>query len=772
MDDIRETVLKFIRSRKESVLPFMLSLVLSFAMFDIYENNAFLWWIPIIAVTLITFEVGEFVNKHHFVGSIALVVIIFVCFYAFFGLISGVDYGNTFQRWLLTGADDIDTRFEYLLALLISFVPFYAICIFYFTKVLYRMFFVTLISIIPCALYVKSLAEIDNFWLALTALLNVSIFLVHVRSAEDRNRKIVGGKTAVLSAVTFMFALLVVSAAIPKENDARYYDRFEELFMDTDLQTELRLDYTNFSEMSGNADNYRNFRNRRMYTVFGSIAPYFKRQCFDTYDYSLDSWYPFEDSNAITYTREKFRDRQQFLNLSLLQNAIRRADELSPDFSRQYGMSAVSKGIDVNDTMNTVIVTSENFRAMYLLSPARVVDIDAEDAYVTKSGVFRFMKDPHIADYSYKVSFYDEVISRRRFMELGGADISDADCELFLSDLVKVLSEGTEESDETLLRCAQSYLEVHREAMDYEKRCEENNSLIPQRIRDLAEEITAGAVYDRDKAAALASYFIREGYAYDLSYISADSSPEYFLFESRRGSCSDYASAFTLMARSVGLPERYCEGFAPELSSRPDQFIIKDSDSHAYAEVYIQNMGWMVFESTVPGDYNPNYGTDGSIGGPNLTLDTSLVSSVVRVMGVILGFVLIAVVCLPFFDEYFFMARMKKADPNDTVRMAYRRLSGGKASRVVGDPASMTAYEVTKGLSNATGADSTPLAFMLEKVSYGGGRLSPDEKESVMEVYERARLAINNYLSAKSRERRKKSSAPTGTRQAGPAPTR
>lgn len=87
-----------------------------------------------------------------------------------------------------------------------------------------------------------------------------------------------------MSAAVFTFVLLIISAAIPKEENARYYDRFEELFMDTSNNNRLFSDYTYFSEFSGGADSFRGFSNRRMYTVYGPQDPYFKRQTFDYYD--------------------------------------------------------------------------------------------------------------------------------------------------------------------------------------------------------------------------------------------------------------------------------------------------------------------------------------------------------------------------------------------------------------------------------------------------------------------------------------------------------
>ncbi len=755
MENIRD----LFKEKQELILPFLLSVVLSFSMYDIYENGFFVWGIAIIGVTFAAFALGEFVNKHNFAGSVVLVVITFLCLSAFFRLIAGADYGTTFQLWLLTGSDKVETRFEYLLALLISFVPFFAICIYYFSNVLYRMFFLTLVSIIPCALYVKVLTDISTFYLALIALINVAILLVHLRIEDGKGRTLIGSKAAILSINTFIFALLAVSSAIPKEQEARYYDRFEALFMDSTTRP-FKMDYTDFTDMSGNADNYRDFANRRMYTITGNYAPYFKRQCFDSYDFTLDSWLAFGDSNEIVSERDEWYELHSRQSLSMLQNAVKRADELSPGFVEKYDMASLANGIDVQDNVNTVMIYSENFAAKYYLSPSRVIRVrdmvPAPEAGVTKSGVIRFNERPHAEDFAYAVDFMDEYYSKWRFIAEGGSNVDNEQCEQMLSEMVDILSATGEGSDLDLAATAQIFLNVHEEAMEYKARCTKNTERISPEIKELAESITDGLTYDHEKADALARYFIQNGYRYDLEYIAEDTSPEYFLFQSKTGSCSDYASAFVLMARTVGLTVRYCEGFVPDITSRENTFVIKDSCAHAYPEVYLPNIGWTAYEPTVPSPYNGMQDQGSNAGGVQLDIDTSLVSTVISIMGIVMILVILGVVMIPFIDEWRFKSAISKARPDSAVIMAYKRLSSGKAKRLIKKPDTKTAYEFTEKISKITGVDSTKLAFMLENSVYGGSRLTDDDKTYIIECYEMARRGIDNFLSNKAKSDRKK----------------
>jgi len=87
---------------------------------------------------------------------------------------------------------------------------------------------------------------------------------------------------------------------------------------------------------------------------------------------------------------------------------------------------------------------------------------------------------------------------------------------------------------------------------------------------------------------------------------------DYFLNESRRGYCVHYATVATLMFRGAGIPARYVEGYTAEIPSS-GRAEVKDSDAHAWVEVYLDGYGWYPYEAT------PSSGTgiepDSALGG-------------------------------------------------------------------------------------------------------------------------------------------------------------
>ncbi len=83
---------------------------------------------------------------------------------------------------------------------------------------------------------------------------------------------------------------------------------------------------------------------------------------------------------------------------------------------------------------------------------------------------------------------------------------------------------------------------------------------------------------------------------------------EYFLFESRRGFCEHYAAAFCSLMRAAGLPSRIVVGYqGGELNSWNDYYTIRQSDAHAWCEVWLGGRGWQRVDPTglvAPGRVN------------------------------------------------------------------------------------------------------------------------------------------------------------------------
>ncbi|MGD2205836.1 MAG: DUF3488 and transglutaminase-like domain-containing protein [Anaerolineae bacterium] len=123
---------------------------------------------------------------------------------------------------------------------------------------------------------------------------------------------------------------------------------------------------------------------------------------------------------------------------------------------------------------------------------------------------------------------------------------------------------------------------------------------VPQRVRDLAQEIIAGAETRYDQARALETYLRAYPYTLDLPEPPTDRDlVDYFLFDQQEGYCDYYASAMVVMARTVGIPARLAIGYTLGAYDYDEgHWVVVEKDGHSWAEVYFDAIGWVEFEPT------------------------------------------------------------------------------------------------------------------------------------------------------------------------------
>ncbi|HEX2239596.1 MAG TPA: DUF3488 and transglutaminase-like domain-containing protein [Actinomycetota bacterium] len=124
---------------------------------------------------------------------------------------------------------------------------------------------------------------------------------------------------------------------------------------------------------------------------------------------------------------------------------------------------------------------------------------------------------------------------------------------------------------------------------------------IPQRVHDLARDITASESNPYDKVKAIEAY-LRKNFRYNLDSPvppEGQDAVDHFLFETDVGFCEQFASATTVMLRSLGIPARVVAGYAV---GRRNPFTglyeVKNSDAHTWVEVYFPRYGWYEFDPT------------------------------------------------------------------------------------------------------------------------------------------------------------------------------
>ena len=111
---------------------------------------------------------------------------------------------------------------------------------------------------------------------------------------------------------------------------------------------------------------------------------------------------------------------------------------------------------------------------------------------------------------------------------------------------------------------------------------------------------------------AIERYF-KQNYSYANSFASDAGTPidkvRYMIETSKTGYCTYYATAMTLMLRSLDIPARYVTGYhamvTPNTGKNRYTRSILDENYHAWVEVYFDGIGWLTFDPTpgIDGDF-------------------------------------------------------------------------------------------------------------------------------------------------------------------------
>ena len=116
---------------------------------------------------------------------------------------------------------------------------------------------------------------------------------------------------------------------------------------------------------------------------------------------------------------------------------------------------------------------------------------------------------------------------------------------------------------------------------------------------EFARELRSRYPDERAYIAAVLQWFRDEAFHYTLSPpLLADHPVDAFLFDTRRGFCEHFASAFVVLLRAAGIPARVVTGYqGGDINPRGGYMIVRQSDAHAWAEAVVDGQ-WQRFDPT------------------------------------------------------------------------------------------------------------------------------------------------------------------------------
>jgi len=124
------------------------------------------------------------------------------------------------------------------------------------------------------------------------------------------------------------------------------------------------------------------------------------------------------------------------------------------------------------------------------------------------------------------------------------------------------------------------------------------------RTQQLATEIRSDPRYATADTAALVEAVMQRlrtgGYTYTLAPgVFGTHTADEFWFDRRTGFCEHIASSFVLLMRAMGVPARVVTGYqGGEVNAVDGLWTVRQSDAHAWTEVWMANKGWVRVDPT------------------------------------------------------------------------------------------------------------------------------------------------------------------------------
>lgn len=282
---------------------------------------------------------------------------------------------------------------------------------------------------------------------------------------------------------------------------------------------------------------------------------------------------------------------------------------------------------------------------------------------------------------------------------------------------------------------------------------------LPERIYQLAASITAGETSDYGKAVALENFFHSSGFRYDLTpprLPYGRDINDYFLFESKRGFCVHFASAMVILARACGLPARFTEGYVcDEWNEQIGAYWIRVNDAHAFPEIYIAGVGWMVFEPTVSSENSNTFASFLNRTAEQIRAFIQSISHLIQTLPTpvklaFIPFILTGAFYLLWLLSYLryrtWLKRTMKAEGNLALKRIFLRMVALLKNVRIEMKKSDTPSAYAARVLNERGIDIGSLADAYNKIRYGGYLLSTEELAEFLKLYQETAACVKTLV--------------------------
>lgn len=731
-------------SRENAVkkaLPFIFVQIICSALAYLYLKTYFnLYELFSAGLTLVFFAALDFISKHKKIGFFVYAGMMAVVFAAIDVIMAFAPSRIEFIEWFMTGAATIETNAAYMLSLMLFFTFFISSAVYYFTHLIYRVSILTLLAMIPCAVFIKASQPVPTFYAAALAAVDVLIYLYHYKASGKAIPN--HGKAAALTGYAdFAAAALIVALLIPKPQETPYYEKFEQFSSWFSFSGSYGRIDGSYTEHSGNADLYNQMEKQELFVVNVDTPEYYKVQVYDSYD-SENRWWFSKTAVPSRMCRFNWQNEAKERSLSKLANAyleyLDKGGQLLPE---DIDKKMLDRFAAVEETVHTAYIKPINYPSVYLLAPERTIDTSlygrSDVTSTRRTDLGEIMTDTTVnnaflrPNEEYSVDFYGRNAAYSSgYIESGLCNMSAED---FYELLIDMINCGlSDDSYSTVFAFLREYNNEFSDLPSSFAGFEQYD--ISEEMRTLSASITEGLTYDYEKAEAIEAFFNDGSFSYDLGYRAPtdEDTPEFFVTESKRGTCSDFATAFCLLAKAAGLNVHYVEGFNSGEVQTPGVYSISTENAHAFPEVYIAGAGWTIYEPTVSGS---GAGSGGGSGNENNETDYAAIFATSVVVVILCILLLMLIILMPTISEKLFILRVKHSDGGKAVIMLYNRLSAKLSKHFKTDTKTFTPRQLSEFIAAKTDKNAEEIITPFEQACYGGQSIAKEAADKALEEY-------------------------------------
>lgn len=724
------------------LLSLLYAIFILFGICSYYAADQLWLYLPLSVLTTTgLFWLYEFTNRHKLKGGLLCFGIALLAFWLMdlFMQLGTAAYDGAYGDyyyfvWALTPSGVLDYNAGYTAATFLLFLGLISFATYYFCRVQYRIVITFVLMLLPVLLYGKDSVTIPLAVLV-PLLLLYFLIMIHerqlVKPAPKHKFRLVLRAVQVpekpvwnlqiwKSVGFFVIIAVAVSMAIPKPKVEANRKLIESLLNYQKLSDYLMKAISDFTDSSNGGDPTNRFGEQQVLLYLtGETPETLKTRTFTNYSLDDDTWYIGDMDQRFMET--DWTSDAQLLDVSLLLEAVSDACAKDAEFAREYHLEAFNSLPEEELTRRSCTLRPQVSTLPFLLSPTNFVNADAHsypESQRTFTGTISTNGVNSQDIYSFDYYLPLESDSQRLALLMDSMDI-----ETWQSFLIKLYVNASQSQE-----IYQDVVMAYYKDSVYAKRYQEMyDAEISPRIASLATMLTKDCTTQREQIQALLDYFWNGEFTYNMDVRKKNTdNAETFLFDTKTGVCYQFATAMTLMCRSIGIPARYTEGFAVgEQDKDKNLYVIRYGNSHAFVEVYLNGYGWVGVDPTIA-DYSEKQEAVRSI---SKTQMIGIVFLSVAAVALLFYLLLYQRVC----EALFVRSIRRKNGTAATVAMVKRLRKKAALAE------SLTLAELTDAMREQFLADIAPLTALCSAAVYGNRM--PDA-EAVKQVYQ-------TYVSAK-----------------------